>query len=539
MIRDWLFELVDGKHWKPENRLREDGTPFPVHAASESEIVQLAAEHAMARALTVARIHFGLVPSGFANANRRDDPTLFTELLAQPEVDSALFWLNVLERAGASDPYKALAENILGYDLRRKRSVKLTAPRQRYAAIADALGVDSEEQPVQDLFQEVVADLTSVLDRRDKGKKNTITPTRETTFISAVGSYDYKGLRLSERLLLRPAISELTQRSEQMVNFLLENTIKDGNRFGWARDIEGGTVTPHETAKVISAIAGASDFASHPTVQKAANSLKGMRDEASGTWLHGRHGPADKTALLSTAFCCRALYRAFGHDDPIAQDSAEKLEKFLRSADGKRAVALEDGFHRLITAMHALRAVLTPSTLSNPQRTRRLARQIVRPLQQLSHFESLEGDAEQYVLALSTALLAIREVERHDPEAIDQEARFLIKQEITDIAHKKRRLKEFLITNLPGDDGRIYEFAHVVTPWLISALTTVPEANKAIIVAHALALTRHVNADGGADFRPGHDVTSWGTAYAYAAIQRTIDAMKGCHERHAFGPQNT
>ena len=538
-MRDWLFELVDGEHWKADKRLRGDGSPFPTHAETEADIVHLAAQHAMARALAIARIHFGLIPARFARANRREDPDLFRELLARPEVDAALFWLDVLERGGATDPYKALAENILGFDIREQCKTKLIAPRHNLSAIKTGLNIETEQQPVQDLFEEVVADIKVAMDWRDKKQKRTLTPTRERTFVSAVGRYDYKGLRLSERLLLRPAITELEQRSTQMASFLLDNAIKNGNRFGWARDIEGRTVTPHETAKVISGIAGASDLANHSKVQKAAASLKAMRDEKSGTWLHGRHGPTDQPAYLSTAFCCRALYRVFGDKDPVAQHSAEKLETFLRSAPGKSALALEDGFHRLITAIHALRAVLTPSELENPQRTLKLVRQVVPSLQNLSHFAPLADDPERYVLALSTALLALREVERHAPTLIDHDARFGLKEEVSRIAHKQGRLKQFVATNLPGEDGRTYEFTHVVMPWLISALTTVPEANKALLVADSLALTRHVTAEGGADFRPGHEVTSWGTAYAYAAIRRTIDAMKASHEPGAFDPAAT
>lgn len=534
-MNDWLFEFVEESH----KRLYSEKTPpvhqeapRPAHAASREEAFEIAAQAAIARALTLVRVHENLVPEPFTRASRQTDSELLSELLDHKEVDAELFWLDVLRKAGTADPAATLARGILGYDKKSDKLVPISSMRKETKRIQRVLGADHPSSPLFLFFEDVILELKGVLDNR-----GALSDSREKRFVAAVGPIDDYGLRLWEKKLLGGPVLHLEAAADRMLDFLLSQARKQGKFFGWSRDSEGRAITAHETAKALSAIAphGRNDkeFA---IIKKAANSLKRMRDERTKTWNHGLHGPTGVTSYLSTAFCCRALFRVFGHDDPEAKESAERIQTYLATKQARRDGGLADGrsgFHSFLTYCHMLRAILTPRILIAPK-TLRFARKAINPLQDLALYDSLRDDPHRYALALATGLLAIHELSTHDPKAVDTERRYEITKALTATANRKHRIKPFIIERLVGPDGQTTEFSHATTPWIISALATVPESNKAHLIASSLAMTRHMTDNGGVDFRPGHDGTTWGTAYAFGAIRRSVEIMKECHDRSAF-----
>ena len=536
-MNDWLFKFVEESH----DRLYGQTTPpdrgeppLPPHATSREEAIEIAAQAAIARALTLVRVHENLVPEPFTRASRQNDSELLSELLEHKEVDAELFWLDVLRKAGTADPAATLARGILGYDKKSDELIPITAMRKETKRIQRVLGADDTKSPLFLFFEDVILELKGVLDNR-----GALSDSREKRLVAAVGPIDDYGLRLWEKTLLLDPVLHLEAMAERMQDFLLSQARKQGNLFGWSRDSEGRAITAHETAKALSAIAphrrNEKEFA---IIKRAANSLKRMRDESTKTWLHGLHGPAGVTSYLSTAFCCRALFRVFGGDDPEARESAEKLQAHLATKQARSDGRLADGkngFHSFLTYCHMLRAILTPRTSVAPK-TLRFARNAINPLQDLSLYDSLRDDPHRYALALATGLLAIHELSTHDPKAVDTKRRYELTKALTATANRKQRIKPFIIERVLGPDGQTTEFAHATTPWIISALATVPESNKAHLIASSLAMTRHMTDNGGVDFRPGHDGTTWGTAYAFGAIRRSVEIMKDCHKEGAFDP---
>jgi len=534
-LNDWLFDLVEGKHWRQHGSATDEDrreTPFPTHGESVDDAFQIASQAAMARALTIVRIHCGLLPKRFAEASRRNDPKLFRQLLDHDEVDAALFWLDVLQNAGAKDPNAALANNILGYDPKSDETVPIKAMRWRSEPLQRLLKADEPGSDMYFLFEKVILELKTVLD----GRKS-LTPKREQRLVTAVGEHANEGLRLWEKELLLEPVHRLEADADTMLNFLLDQAREDEENYGWARDSQGRTVTAHETAKVLSAVAPHHETREHrEIVERAAASLKRMRDERSKTWLHGLHGPTGKTSYLSTAFCCRALFRVLGDDDPEARQSAKKLQAYLTTKAGQGDAELtngKDALHPFLTHCHILRAILTPRKIAS-KKTLEFARTAMEPLQELSLYASLRDDPERYALALATALLALRELAKHDSKAVDTERRYRLMKELILIANQKKRLDPFFIEMVPGPNDQPTEFPHATMPWIISALSTVPESNKAHLIASSLALTRHMTHGGGVDFRPAHDGTTWSTAYAFGAIKRSISSLKKCHQPGAF-----